>query len=99
MSLMGALKGKMASGGVGGGGKGPGVALSIKAEPLDSKYAASQVLQAIEKKDPAALDDALKLHYAVCQAEHGDDDEDDEGDEAPDSGGREDDSANSPNAY
>lgn len=51
-------------------------AITVKAEPLDSKHFASELLKAFEAKDVNAIDDALRGHYAACEAE---DDKDDEG--------------------
>jgi putative IMPACT (imprinted ancient) family translation regulator len=55
----------------------PAMKVSIKAEPLDGKHAASELLKAIEAKDVNAIDDALKLHYAACQSKMDDDGEED----------------------
>lgn len=72
MALQDAMKG-------GGDDGGPAMALSIKAEPLDAKHAAAQLLKAIEAKDVNGIDDALRLHYAACEDEEdqGGGDEDD----------------------
>lgn len=68
-----------------GGGDAAGVRVSI--EPVDAKamkrHAASELLKAVEAKDVSAIEDALDLHHAACQAleEQGEYDKDDEGNE------------------
>lgn len=53
----------------------PAVGVEVKAEPIDAKamkrHAAAALLKAIEAKDVNAVEDALDMHYAACEADEG----------------------------
>lgn len=67
------------------GGKGPGVLIALgaakpkgeeDAEPSGkggALSAAKALLKALKAEDASGVDEALRLHYELCAADHGDD--------------------------
>lgn len=56
----------------------PAMAVSVSAQPLDTKHAAAEIMKAIEAKDANALEDALELFIAACEDKYRDKGDDQE---------------------
>lgn len=68
------------------------VAVTVKAEPLDTKHAAADLLKAIKADDVNGMEDALRVFFAACDEDDDDGDDekkadDAEADEQEDEGG------------